>query len=88
MKHYPWDDHYDPAVNDRLQYVLSEIRKRFPGWRYGQIIDCLSLMAESDAYGVEDKALLAAAESYLELHHDRDPYANLPEVATTAGAAG
>jgi hypothetical protein len=86
MNDYPYDDHYDPAVSTRLQEVLSEIRKRFPSWRYGQMIECLSLKAETNPYDVTDTALLAVAESYLELHKDRDPYANLPAAAT--GAVG
>ena len=85
MNDYPHDDHYLPAEHERFLTVLSELRKRFPNWRLGQMIDNLARMAESDAYGVEDSVLLSIAESFLQRHKDRDPYANLPAAAGAVG---
>ncbi|MBY0515007.1 MAG: hypothetical protein K2P78_14035 [Gemmataceae bacterium] len=55
--------------------TLIEIRRRFPDWRFGQLVCNMASSAEGTmrVWDVEDDALLAAATRFLDRHRDRVP---------------
>ena len=55
----------DESLHQNLCDALLEIRRRFPDFRLGQLIANVALFAGTDAWGVEDDELLAAAEVFL-----------------------
>lgn len=59
--------------------ILIEIRRRFPDWRFGQLVCNIASGAGGTmrVWDAEDEALLAAAERFLERHRDRVPDAAL-----------
>ncbi len=77
------DARLDPVTHRGLSDVLLEIRRRFPDLRFGQLVCNLAFAAESDAWDVEDVALRAAAERFLDRHRDR-PESVPPPVSGTA----
>lgn len=49
-----------------LLEVLLELRRRYPAWRFGQLVANVAGWADQDVWDVEDDALLNAARSHLE----------------------
>ena len=49
-----------------LLEALAELRRRYPAWRFGQLIANVAGWADQDVWDVEDEALLAAVRSHLE----------------------
>ncbi|MCI0457692.1 MAG: hypothetical protein L0Z62_12040 [Gemmataceae bacterium] len=49
-----------------LLQALGEIGRRFPNWRFGQLVENVAGWADVSAWDVSDEQLLAAARSYLE----------------------
>ena len=46
--------------------ALAELRRRYPEWRYGQLIANLAGWADQNVWDIEDEQLLAAAEEHLQ----------------------
>jgi hypothetical protein len=55
----------DESLHHNLCDALLEIRRWFPDFRLGQLIANVAMFAGTDAWGVEDDELLAAAEAFL-----------------------
>jgi hypothetical protein len=45
---------------------LAELCRRYPDWRFGQLVSNVSGWADVDLWDVEDEQLLDAARSHLE----------------------
>ncbi len=60
--------------------LLIEIRRRFPDWRFGQLVSNMASSAGGTmrVWDVEDDELLAAANRFLERNRDRVPDAASP----------
>ena len=54
-------------IQDRLELMeaLGELSKKYPHWRFGQLIANASGWTDVDVWDVEDEQLLAAAASHL-----------------------
>jgi len=52
--------------------VLAELRRRYPAWRFGQMIANIAGWADQEVWDVDDEALLEAARSHLETAARRD----------------
>jgi hypothetical protein len=48
-----------------LMAVLTELQKRYPDWRFAQLICNVAGWADVDIWDVEDRELLAAAREHL-----------------------
>jgi hypothetical protein len=46
--------------------VLAELSRRYPEWRFGQLISNVAGWADVDVWDVEDDQLMAAARAHLE----------------------
>jgi hypothetical protein len=64
MTHPPYP-RLDESLHRRVCDALLEVRRRYPDYRLGQLIAVVALVAERDAWGIEDDELLAAAESFV-----------------------
>ncbi len=53
--------------------TLIEIRRRFPDWRFGQLVSNMASSAGGTmrVWDVEDEALLASAVRFLDQNRDR-----------------
>ncbi|MBX9582961.1 MAG: hypothetical protein K2X87_21865 [Gemmataceae bacterium] len=62
----------EPTLRE-LCDTLIEIRRRFPDWRFGQLVSNMASSAGGTmrVWDVEDDALLAAAQRFLDRHRDR-----------------
>jgi len=49
-----------------LNQALMELQRRYPNWRFGQLVANVAGWADVDVWDVEDQQLLAAALSHLE----------------------
>lgn len=54
-----------PKPVDLLE-VLTELRCRYPAWRFGQLIANVAGWADQEVWDVEDDVLLETARSHLE----------------------
>jgi hypothetical protein len=45
--------------------TLTELRRRYPEWRLGQLISNVAGWADRNVWDIEDEQLLAAAEEHL-----------------------
>ena len=52
--------------NAELLQAISELRQRYPQWRFGQLIANVAGWADQDVWDVEDEQLLAAAREHLQ----------------------
>ena len=48
-----------------LFVALTELRRRYPEWRFGQLILNVAGWAGQEVWDIEDEQLLAAAEEHL-----------------------
>lgn len=55
-----------------LLNVLAELRRRYPAWRFGQMIANIAGWADQEVWDIKDHALLEAACSHLEAVASRD----------------
>jgi hypothetical protein len=46
--------------------AIGALRRRYPDWRFGQLIANLAGWADQDVWDVEDEELLAAARKHLQ----------------------
>ena len=46
--------------------VLVELRRRYPAWRFGQLIANVAGWADKELWDIEDDELLQTARSHLE----------------------
>jgi hypothetical protein len=60
------------ANSTELLEVLAELRRRYPSWRFGQLIANVAGWADEEVWDVEDDALLEAARSHLEAAAKRE----------------
>jgi hypothetical protein len=60
------------ATSTDLLEVLAELRRRYPAWRFGQLIANVAGWADEEVWDVEDDALLKAARSHLEAAAKRE----------------
>ncbi len=61
-----------PEPTDLLE-ALVELRRRYPAWRFGQLIANVAGWADQDVWDIEDDVLLATARSHLEAADQREP---------------
>lgn len=54
--------------NDRaeLMAAIAELCRRYPHWRFGQLVSNVAGWADVNVWDVEDEQLLAAAQAHLE----------------------
>jgi hypothetical protein len=52
--------------------TLAELCRRYPNWRFGQLVSNVSGWADVDIWDVEDDQLLAAARAHLDQVADRE----------------
>jgi hypothetical protein len=64
------------TAHDRaaLFEVLAELCRRYPDWRFGQLVSNVSGWADVEVWDVEDDQLLAAARAHLDqvVHRERE----------------
>lgn len=55
-------------TNDRAELLLaiSELCKRYPHWRFGQLVSNVAGWTDVNIWDIEDDQLLDAAKSHLE----------------------
>ena len=58
--------------SSELLETLAELRRRYPAWRFGQMIENIAGWADQDVWDVSDDALLEAAQSHLEAAAKRE----------------
>lgn len=61
-----------PGDRTELLKVLAELGRRYPTWRFGQLVSNVAGWADVDAWDVEDERLLAAARRHLEQAAERE----------------
>ena len=75
----------DPMRRDLL-HALGELSAAFPGWRLGQMIANLAVVARGatgeSVWDVEDEELLTAIRRHLEKHRERSAALAEPRVST------
>ncbi len=54
-----------PQDRVSLFEALAELCRRYPNWRFGQLVSNVSGWADVDLWDAEDEQLLAAAQSHL-----------------------
>jgi hypothetical protein len=60
-----------PKPADLLE-VLAELHRRYPAWRFGQLVANVAGWADQEVWDVEDDVLLEAARSHLEVATKRE----------------
>jgi hypothetical protein len=58
--------------SSELLETLAELRRRYPAWRFGQLISNVAGWADQDVWDVSDDALLEAAQLHLEAAAKRE----------------
>jgi hypothetical protein len=48
-----------------LSNALAKLRRRYPEWRFGQLIANVAGWADQNVWDIEDEQLIAAAEEHL-----------------------
>lgn len=61
-----------PIDRSDLLRALAELGRRYPEWRFGQLVSNVAGWADVDAWDVEDEQLLAAARQHLEQAAERE----------------
>ena len=56
----------EPAPHAELFETLTELSRRYPGWRLGQLVANVADWTDQSVWDVEDSDLLQAARSHLE----------------------
>lgn len=54
------------ADRSKLFAALAELSRKYPHWRFGQLVANVAGWADTEAWDVEDEQLLAAAAAHLE----------------------
>lgn len=49
-----------------LMLALAELSRRYPEWRFGQLVANVAGWADQEIWDIEDEQLLAAARAHLE----------------------
>jgi hypothetical protein len=60
-----------PIDRSELLRALAELARRYPDWRFGQLVSNVAGWTDVDVWEVEDEELLAAARGHLEVVADR-----------------
>jgi hypothetical protein len=58
-----------------LMFALAELSRRYPDWRFGQLVANVSGWADREIWDIEDEQLLAAARAHLEQAGNGEPKA-------------
>ena len=58
--------------SSELLETLAELRRRYPAWRFGQMIENIAGWADQDVWDVSDDDLLEAARVHLEAAAKRE----------------
>jgi hypothetical protein len=66
-----------------LMEALAELSRRYPHWRFGQLVSNIAGWADADIWDAEDSQLLAAASAHLDAIQSRKPDPQLVEEAGT-----
>lgn len=53
-------------THDELIDALAELHRRYPDWRFGQLVANVAGWADQEIWDVEDEQLLAAAALHLQ----------------------
>jgi hypothetical protein len=61
-----------PQDRSGLFEALAELCRRYPNWRFGQLVSNVAGWADVDLWDVEDGQLLAAARAHLDQIVDRE----------------
>jgi hypothetical protein len=70
-----------------LLEVIGELSRRYPDWRFGQLIANVAGWADRDVWDVEDEQLLRAAQLHLQqANSPSTPYATTPAQADRRSA--
>jgi hypothetical protein len=64
-----------PDDRAELLAVLAELCRRYPDWRFGQLVSNVAGWADVATWDVEDAQLLAAAQAHLESRRANEPAA-------------
>jgi hypothetical protein len=63
-------------MNEKSRAVLlaafGELERRYPHWRFGQLVSNVAGWADVDLWDIDDELLLAAATAHLEHLKNRD----------------
>ena len=57
--------------------ALAELRRRYPDWRFGQLIANVAGWADQNVWDIEDDELLAAAKDHLRTVAQREQEARI-----------
>jgi hypothetical protein len=55
----------NPQVREELLRTVAEMCRRYPHWRFGQLVSNISGWSDVDIWDVEDEQLLEAAREHL-----------------------
>lgn len=55
-----------------LLTALAEMSRRYPDWRFGQLVANITGWTDQDIWDVEDQQLLEACRTHLESNRDAD----------------
>ncbi len=61
-----------PEDRSALFEALAELCRRYPSWRFGQLVSNVAGWADLDTWDIEDEELLAAARAHLDQSADRE----------------
>jgi hypothetical protein len=61
------------SEREELLAALSELSRRYPHWRFGQLVANIAGWADADVWDAEDTQLLAAARAHIEAIGSREP---------------
>jgi hypothetical protein len=61
-----------PQERATLFEALAELGRRYPNWRFGQLVSNVSGWADVDVWDVEDEQLLAAVQAHCDYVANRE----------------
>ena len=76
-----------PKSTDLLE-VLAELRRRYPAWRFGQMIANIAGWADQEVWDVDDDVLLETARSHLAAAARREQEGSTEAAAGTRAPSG
>jgi len=70
-----------PLPRAELFNALAELCRRYPDWRFGQLIANVAGWADQEIWDIEDEQLLAAAQAHLRESAGRETGAGVESLA-------
>ncbi len=67
------------ADRSELFATLAELSRKYPHWRFGQLVANAAGWADADPWDVEDEQLLAATAAHLEVETTRNGESSIPQ---------